>query len=253
MDPSHGDKLIAQGMKMTQKPFGCEEAQDFTLIFEDHFEGEKKDWEKNWKAASQAFGHILCSRWPENVEQEDSLLKLINRKESRGGQDWTSGSVQTHQEFLYGYYECRYRYAPCTGLNQSFWIMTNPAYSAGKETFELDINEGHWPGEVATNYHYMKDGIPLEEKGLHVYDNSNFIIQQDLSEDFHIYGCLWTKDVIAYYFDGVCLRQFVNTFAHVPAPVRLSSAIVSWAGKVKDDIHNTFTAYDYVRIFRRSR
>ncbi|MDD4018507.1 MAG: glycoside hydrolase family 16 protein [Kiritimatiellae bacterium] len=236
---------------MDIKPFGIESISEWNMVFEDHFDGDIKGWEKNWIADNRSFSHILCSRWPENVEQENSILKLINKKESRGGQDYTSGSVQSKEHFGYGYFECAMKYAPQTGLNQSFWIMTNPAYSRGGTTFELDVNEGHWPSEITTNYHYMKDGVDIDQGGLHLWDSSVFDMKLDLALGFHVYGCLWTKDMVTYYYDGKVLRKFTNTFAHVPAPVRLSSAIVTWAGPVTDKIHNTFMQVDYVRVFNK--
>ena len=124
------------------------------LVFSDEFNGTTADLDKNWAFQDGPSGHILCSRWRDNVVAADGLCRLLNKKEQRGGQEWTSGSMWTKRQFRYGYFECRYKYGATTGLNNSFWLMTQ-----GKERpevpvrFEIDVNEGHYPNEIATNIH----------------------------------------------------------------------------------------------------
>lgn len=133
------------------------------LVFEETFEGAPDMWKVNWISDAQAHHHILSSRWPENVTVSEGILKLLNKKETRAGQDWTSGSIWTKDRFQYGYFECRYKIGPTTGLNNSFWLMTRQADMTPEEVkrvangeitlFELDINEGHFPNEVNSNIH----------------------------------------------------------------------------------------------------
>ena len=154
------------------------------LAWNDEFDYANRDeLLKVWESSAQSFTHILSSRWPENVETTGSTVRLVNHKESRGGQDWTSGSINTREDFQYGYFECRYKYASTTGSNNSFWLMTRvgaPAMplpgakepEAGKR-FELDINEGHypdmaiipWAGEVTD----ALDGTYMEIDYVRVY------------------------------------------------------------------------------------
>lgn len=124
--------------------------QAWKLVFEDDFTGTAADLDAKWAFQNGPSGHILCSRWRENAVLEDGLLKLVGRKESRAGQEWTAASCWTKQQFQYGYYECRYRYLPATGTNNSFWIMTQ---GKPEQRFEIDINEGHYPNEVNMNLH----------------------------------------------------------------------------------------------------
>lgn len=131
---------------------------DWKLIFSDEFEGSEDSWQEHWVADARAHDHILSSRWPENVTIEDGKLRLLNRKETRAGRDWTAGSIWTKQHFRYGYFEARYRIGQAPGLNNSFWIMTlgvpQERVDSGEVTlFEIDINEGHYPNEIATNIH----------------------------------------------------------------------------------------------------
>lgn len=131
------------------------------MVFDEEFNGPAADsWQANWISDAQAHKHILSSRWPENVSVKDGNLYLTAKKESRGGQDWTAGSVWTKEQFQYGYFEARYRYAAAPALNNSFWLMNNakgvdPAKVASGEftVFEIDINEGHYPNKISSNIH----------------------------------------------------------------------------------------------------
>lgn len=120
------------------------------LVFEDDFTGTEAELDARWEFQNGPSGHILSSRWRENAVLDNGVLRLIARKEQRGGQQWTAASLWTRQQFQYGYFECRYRYAAATGTNNSFWIMTR---GRPEQRFEIDINEGHYPNVVNMNLH----------------------------------------------------------------------------------------------------
>jgi beta-glucanase (GH16 family) len=151
-----------------------EGADKWQLTWRDEFDGTEADLDKRWESQNGPSGHILCSRWRENARVENGTLKLLNRKESRGGQNWTSGNIWTRDQFQYGYFECRYRYAAAPATNNSFWIMTRkeqsqvqsaPGFAATRPArgayFEIDINEGHYPATVNTNIHNWSDLIEV--------------------------------------------------------------------------------------------
>lgn len=138
------------------------------LSWSDEFDYPDAELEKRWVSQNGPSGHILCSRWRENAKVSDGTLKLINRKESRGGQEWTSGNLWTKEHFQYGYFECRYRYAAAEGTNNSFWLMTQHKTPPAKgKSFEIDINEGHFPNRVNTNIHNWSDVTVVNGKKTH--------------------------------------------------------------------------------------
>jgi beta-glucanase (GH16 family) len=225
------------------------------LVWSDDFDYQDRDLDKSWVAQNGPSGHILCSRWRENAVVENGLLFLKNKKENRGGQAWTSASIWTKKQFLYGYFECRYKYAAASGTNNSFWMMTTGLTPATGKKFEIDINEGHYPAEVNTNLHNWTDVTtdPVTGKTSHpssgkAYDLSPSGI--NLGKEFHIYGLKWTKDSLVYYFDGKIMRGIKNEFCHTPAPVYLSEAIISWAGEVTDAIDGTSMDVDWVKVYQ---
>ena len=146
----------------------------WNLVWQDEFDAPDAKLDEQWESQNGPSGHILCSRWRENAKVANGTLKLINRKEKRGGQDWTSGSIWTRRTFQYGYFECRYRYAAAEGTNNSFWLMTRgPKPKTGK-SFEIDINEGHYPNEVNTNIHNWSDITVVNGRKTHPSSSRSF-------------------------------------------------------------------------------
>jgi len=139
--------------------------QNWTLMFSDEFTGNEMNWGV-WRSDASSPGHIQSSRWPENVEVHDGALHLVVRKEDRGGKHWTTGSVWARPEVFaqtYGYWEARYKIAAAPGINNSFWTYVPHGHNIHKDPdplthYELDINEGHYPNEMATNYHTWVSG-----------------------------------------------------------------------------------------------
>lgn len=230
---------VALGTALAEPPKGAE----WELVFSDEFNGITGDLNRNWDFQNGPSGHIVCSRWRENVIAENGFCRILNKKEERGGQDWTSGCMWTKQKFKYGYFECRYRYGAATGLNNSFWIM-NRLRPGAPGRFELDINEGHWPNIVNTNIHNWSGEHWFKSR----QSKANGL---NLSDEFHIYGFQWSEKELVWYFDGHEIRREANTIAHRPAPVWLSSAIMKWAGEVTDKIDGTAMEVDYVRVYQR--
>jgi hypothetical protein len=137
------------------------------LVFREEFKGTLADLEQNWTFQNGPSGHILCSRWRDNVSVTNGMCRIANRKEKRGGQEWTSGSLWTKAQFLYGYFECRYRYAAAKATNNSFWLMPTGKIPPGMKCFEIDINEGHFPNEVTSNIHNHSDVTVVNGKRTH--------------------------------------------------------------------------------------
>ncbi|NEW81064.1 MAG: glycoside hydrolase family 16 protein [Mariniphaga sp.] len=227
------------------------------LVWSDDFDYPNAQLDAKWISQNGPNTHILCSRWRENAVVENGFLHLNNKKENRGGQEWTSGSIWTKEQFLYGYFECRYKYAAATGTNNSFWMMTTGIMPTAGKKFEIDINEGHYPAEMATNIHNWTDVTtdPVTGKSTHPSFSKAFNLsstnQVNLGKEFHTYGLEWTKDSLIYSFDGKVMRRAKNDFCHSPVPVYLSEAILTWAGPVTDAIDGTSMVVDWVKVHQK--
>ncbi|MEI6644561.1 MAG: family 16 glycosylhydrolase [bacterium] len=207
------------------------------LAFRDEFNGTVLDTNVWQISKSESWGKLLSSRWPENCVVEKGLLKLVTRKEKRGGKEWTSAMISSRQfQQKYGYWEARYRYAPAPGLNNAFWTISRK----NGESFEIDFNEGHWPNVVNMSLHQSKTNSL----------SKSYRAEEDLSLDFHIYGCLWNEKEIIYFLDGQEIDRKPNTKAHWESPVLFSTAVFTWAGPVTDKLDGKSMDVEWVRVWR---
>ncbi len=238
--PARGDDSSPQAEPAPMVPLEGR----WELVFDEEFD-DVQAVEARWHFQNGPSGHILSSRWRENVEVAGGTLRLVNRQEQRAGQEWTSGNIWTKQRFTYGYFECRYRYSDAPGVNNSFWIFRPITRPARKDQFELDINEGHHPNRINMNIHWVDDELVRRTKGRHI------TVDRPLGKEFHTFGFAWTEKELIWYFEGKEIRREPNTFAHADAAVYLSAAIIKWAGPVTDAIDGTSMDVDYVRVWQR--
>jgi beta-glucanase (GH16 family) len=170
---------------------------DWSLVWEDEFDYPDAKLDEAWESQNGPSGHILCSRWRENVRVENGMLRLLNRKEKRAGQDWTSGSIWTKRDFEYGYFECRYRYAAAAATNNSFWIMTRPGVTpeAPLKKFEIDINEGHYPSGVSTNIHNHTDVKEVDGRKWHPSSSRAYVFGIEAGRTLQLEAPVTTKKI----------------------------------------------------------
>ena len=222
--------------------------EEWVMTFNDEFNGDSLDWGV-WRSEAAAQGHILSSRWPENIVVKDGDLRLEIRKEERGGSTWTAGSVWVRPEVFgqaYGYWEARYKIAKGHTINNAFWTITTLAPQAKTTTdqFEIDINEGHYPNAVNMTLHSF-------ETGKIVSTGQTYYSEYDLSVDYHTYGLLWTKDTLYFYFDGEVKASMPAKNAQLRQFPYLSSAVLNKVFAVTDESDGTAQIIDYVRVWQR--
>ena len=232
-----------------------ENKKEWKLVWHDEFDYRTRDQLlKVWESSNAPTSHTLCSRWEENLEVGGGTVRLVNHKESRGGQDWTSADMGTYQDFKYGYFECRYKYAAASGTNNSFWIWTRDPRSKPEKgkPFEIDINEGHYPNEYTNNVHEWL-GTMTQFKLLTSDGFRDNYPESDFSKEYHMFGVGWEEDEIIFYIDRKEIRRVKNEICHSAAPMRLSMAITKWAGEVSDEVDGSFMEVDYVRVYQARR
>lgn len=222
---------------------GPPDSKAWKLVFHDEFNGPELD-RQVWQAESGSPGHILSSRWPENVVVTNGLLRLLTKKEDRGGKPWTTGNIWTKTyQAKYGYFEARMRIAKASGLNNAFWLMTTNK-PGDPIHFEIDITEAHYPNIHTMTLHNWA--------GKHTATGTRFTTEEDLSSDFHLYALEWNAHELIWYLDGQVVRRCNNTFCQAASPLRLSSAVGRWAGRISDALDGTSMDVDWVRVYQRA-
>jgi len=92
---------------------------NWELAWSDEFDYKNSKLDEEWNSQNGPSSHILSSRWRDNVVVTNGIVELQNKKENRGGQNWTSGSIWTKKKFKYGYFECKYKYSAAGATNNN--------------------------------------------------------------------------------------------------------------------------------------
>ncbi|MFI4911126.1 MAG: family 16 glycosylhydrolase [Sedimentisphaeraceae bacterium JB056] len=242
VDEVNGDLVWGGDVwEFTSKIYVDDSKSGWELSFSDEFNGDDVDWEV-WASEAGYPTHILSSRWPENAIVENGTLRLLTKKESRGGAEWTTGNLWTRIfKQKHGYWEASYRIGSAPALNNAFWMIK------GGE-FEIDIDEGHYPDTMNMNLHNWA--------GEHWATGATYETGLPLSQEFHKRAVEWTPTLLIYYFDDVEVRRVdyskldINVDAEVE--VRLSTAVIPWTGEeITDALDGTSMDFDYVRIYEK--
>ncbi|EWH10222.1 glycoside hydrolase family protein [Catenovulum agarivorans DS-2] len=165
---SSGLNACANIQEKTQQPQAFKgtksiDMSKWQLAWQDEFNYADEQLDENWISQNGPTENpwVYSSRWRENAQVKDGILHLKAIKESRGGQDWTTGNVWSKRTFGYGYFEARYKYAAAYGTNNSFWFWPKQGVKDGQKACEIDINEGHYPNIINTNVHNWTDTYTL--------------------------------------------------------------------------------------------
>jgi beta-glucanase (GH16 family) len=208
------------------------------LSFSEEFEGQQVDTNK-WiiKDAKE--------RLAKNVSVSAGNLRLLTRRNEK---EWTSAWLATKTfRQKYGWFECRFRIAGASGLNNAFWLNTPLERLALKDPtlprFEIDIVEAHYPNGVSMNLHNWQ--------GKHTGSGQKYKAETDLSKDFHVYALEWTPKELNWYFDGKKIRTLAHTICNAEEEVLLSTKVASFAGKASPALQGKSMDVDYVRIYQK--
>ncbi len=212
--------------------------EGWKLSFSEEFEGQQVDSSK-WVIKNEN------ERLAKNVSVSGGILRLVA---SQNGKGWTSAWLATKSfRQKYGWFECSFRIAGASGLNNAFWLNTPPERLALKDPslprFEIDIVEAHYPREVSINLHNWQ--------GKHTGSGQKHVADTDLSQAFHVYAFEWTPKELIWYFDGKKIRTIANTICHAEQEVLLSTKVAPFAGKASSALEGKSMDVDYVRIFQK--
>ena len=236
----------------------------FLPDYSDEFGGDRLDTDK-WSTQSPPYGGQTWSA--RNVAVADGVLRLTARNEPKRIHDdfypYCAGRVRAKADpLLYGYFESRLKGAPLfPGVCPAFWAFRRDD-AAGTWT-EIDFVE-------LTQASYGTIGSPCRIDGtLHVFklrgqpeigprgqveDQQYYMADFDPREDFHVYGCWWTKDAVSWFLDGKRIfHRDQNQYWHQPLDVNCSIEIRP--PLIKEPTPKGFPTtaeFDYVRVWKLS-
>jgi len=193
---------------------------DFTLVFEDDFDGGALDperwntrlpWGPDVAINGEQQYFVDTGREPDFgydpfVFTDDTLriTPIVTPPELAGetnGQPFLSGAITTRDSlnFSYGYVEARMKVARGRGKLSSFFLFHQ---YAALNAAEIDIAEylGERPDSVSQNYHWR------DERDDETQHPSPTMFEDRPGEpfhaDFHTYGVLWEPNLVVWTIDG---------------------------------------------------
>lgn len=220
--------------------------------------GSKPDSSK-WDVMSGASGWgVECfTESPNNIQQDgQGNLKLVVRKESGCGRDYTSGGIETNRgnsnfTFQYGDVEIRAKAACGGGVWPALWTSTGdngPGWPNSGEIDILEIMDGDQYNAQQTIH-----GGPS-----HWQKNTSNKSSKRWCEDWHTYGVDWRKGSLKFKIDGVVKHTL--TPSDVPSGQKwpfdsynqrllVDLQIGSWGGTINNNDLPSTMLVDYVKVY----
>ena len=188
---------------------------EYQLVWSDEFDGTSLD-ESNWtpQTGGGGWGNQESQNYTartENLRVQNGCLEIEARKESYGGNEYTSARIYSKgkREFTYGKLEARINLPSGYGTWPAFWTLGN--HGSWPNCGEIDIMEhtGTSPNRILGTLHTLKDRSG--SRSSRAYTGLT-----NIENNFHVYGVEWTKeekngkDVIRFYVDDIVYSEQVE-------------------------------------------
>lgn len=230
------------------------EGKNYTLSFEDNFEGNDLD-ETKWERCPEWKRQDLNNYWDNSMSYLDGEGNLIiGMSYDESSDRFLSGGVRSKGRFeqAYGYFEIRCTVNTVPGYWTAFWLMgesVGDETKGGKNGTEIDIMETPYleKGEVQNTLNW--DGYGSAHKSLgnvtkvNIYDG-----------EYHTFSLLWTENEYVFCTDG---KETWRTNAseaqgtcEVPLYLKITSETGSWTGIPDPKDLPDLMKIDYVRVYR---
>ena len=220
----------------------------------DEFDGDRLDPAK-WHDTNPAWkGRKPALFRASNVRVEGGSLHLTMRCEDvpgapKGYHTFTSAAVKSRVTVRYGYFEVRARAMKSRGSSAFWFYRSTPERWTEIDVFEIGGAAPKHQRALHLNVHVFR--TPTEKR--HWSKAGTYTAPADLADAFHVYGLLWTKEQIAWTFDGRPVRTIKNTHWHQPLNMDFDSETMpKWFGlPEKKDLPSTFSIA-YIRAWKQA-
>lgn len=233
--------------------------EDFTdLIWSDEFDSpgapNSANWTYNTGTGENGWGNNESQFYtdrPDNVIVQDGVLKIIAKKETYSGSQYTSARLVTDNKFnfTYGKVEVRAKLPTGAGTWPAIWMLgqdyaTNTWPGCG----EIDIMEhvGNQQNIIHGTLH-----MPGNSGGSAITESTTV---PGVSEDFHVYKLIWTANTIRFYVDDTLFHTFQNSPAR---PFNADFFLIlnvamggNFGGTIDPGFVQSTMEVDYVRVYQ---
>jgi len=205
-----------------------------------------------WEIQHYSFEENGSNMTEENVSIHHSILTLTTSKNKKADlpKFYNGGEVGDANFLSFGFYEVRMKPDIVSGTVGSFFLM-NQWVPGNWEHKEIDIEfTGNKKISIQMTTHDYEQGGTV-----HHYSTTTKELGFDISEEFHNYGILWTKDSVSWFVDGRWLHSEKKYVPQVPLQIRLNHwagntsvpYIKKWLGEIQEDKLPSMVQYDWIK------
>ncbi len=270
--------FVLSGSVGAQSIPACPLGPGWVLVdaFSDEFSGHKPDTARWWDFNPTFHGRKPAYFDRRNVKVRNGILELWAREQKpaevteenrvRGYNKYTTSTLKGKIRVRYGYFETRAK-AMKASVSGAFWLydpLDGPAkYQAGDFSEEIDIFEIFGKPAKKENdsifyatVHRMEtpyvEAIVKSKQTPMANKSFKMKVNFDFTEDFHVYGLLWTPTELVWYIDGKEVFRRENDYFKRPLHLMLDCEIMeAWVGLPDArDLPGKFEV-DYVRVWQR--
>ncbi len=190
---------------------------ELTCIWQDEFDYEGKPDTSKWKYQTGAggWGNNELQTYTDNSSTADTAIVhdgVLTIKAYNNGSGWKSARMNSKASWKYGYIEARMKVTDKFGAWPAFWMMPqNSVYGDWPNSGEIDIMENA-PG-MGNGSALHKVFSTLHAKGHYAGNGKGIgtkIFGDNLANEWHTFGVLWTEDKITAYYDDVAVGSYTN-------------------------------------------
>jgi hypothetical protein len=187
----------------------------------------------------------------ENLAIENSILKIITKREKASGKAWdpmvgfkpkefefTTGLINTGKSFRqqYGKFKAKIKVQDNGAITHSFWLVGNQIMP------QIDIFKFNRRRFALNNFW----GNVMEKDAIHL--SSSKYHGSKLKSDFFIYELEWTAEELIWKINGLVLKREKNGIPNEPMYLLLSSGIFN---RVNGEEFPTIMEIDWIRCYEK--
>jgi beta-glucanase (GH16 family) len=192
-----------------------------------------------------------------NAVIDNDVLKIVAKKESQGGRNYTSSRMITKNkgDWTYGRFEIKARIPKGIGTWPAIWLLaTDNVYGGWPNSGEIDIMEH-------VGFDLNKIHFTVHNK---TYNGGNGKGAEKLvstaTDSFHVYRCDWTPAGIRGFIDGEQYFEYSNSNAGIATwPYNQNFFMIlniavggNWGGQqgVDDTSFPATMEIDYIKVYK---
>ena len=257
---------VLHSSSLPKAPPGFRWAQQNELT--DEFEGTKLDTQKWYDHNPNWGGRPPGKFMPSSLSVKDGYLHVQCKplRPADGKFTIASGTIQSKEKALYGYYECRMK-ASQLSTSSNFWFVSEQI-KLPEGTMNQELIVQFTMGKSTQHKDFMKSNAmvafkPTGDRTVRekAKKTDRIKLNSSVADDFHTYGCWWVDaNTLKFYVDGryaYTIHPSTKFHEHpfqYPLSINLICETFDWQPlptdeELVDDTKNT-AMIDYVRSYR---